>query len=346
MREADIRPADLLNEYLRLSTLDAERLFPKDDAREHRDCPGCGGDKNEFQFEKNGFDLVRCEHCATLFVNPAPTEQALQALYSDSPSADYWANIFMPAVLESRRENIFKPRAKDILTLLSRLGETPLNIVDVGAGAGLLIEELQKLSPNAVISAIEPGLEQAAYLRSQCIETFEGYVSDLAEDDKLTGSADLVVCCELIEHITNTSDFLNALAKITKPNGHIVITGLSASGFDIEVLGINSNAVSPPHHLTFLSQRGIAEMVRRSGLELVAFETPGKLDIDIVHNALKKNSEIEMDSFLKNLILNSEQKTRDSFQQFLSQNTLSSHMWMVVKNTKSTMETQQTRTSI
>ena len=338
MRESDIRPAELLDEYLRLSALDAVRLFAAEDTREIRSCPGCGGGSESFQYRKNGFDLVTCDDCSTLFVNPAPSEKALESLYADSPSADFWANNFMPAVLESRRQKIFKPRAKIILDIISELGGSTSSIVDVGAGAGLLIEELQRLAPDARIRAIEPGVEQAACLNDKGIEAFQGYVSDLVGDRTWSNSADLVVCCELIEHITDTNGFIEALSSLVKAGGHIVITGLCASGFDIELLKEHSNAVSPPHHLTFLSRRGAESLVERSGLELVSFETPGKLDVDIVKCSLKNNPDMEIDSFLQKLMMQSDQEILDSLQQFLSANGLSSHMWMVIRNSKPNVE--------
>jgi SAM-dependent methyltransferase len=164
-------------------------------------------------------------------------------------------------------------------------------------------------------------------------------VEELSGDPRLTASADLVICCELIEHVTDTLEFLRALSGLAKPGGHILITGLSASGFDIEVLGENSNAVSPPHHLTFLSRRGVESLVKRSGLKLVYFETPGKLDVDIVKNALNKDPKLEMDRFIRNLILESDQETRESLQQFLSTSGLSSHMWAVIQNSVTIPET-------
>ena len=55
MKESDIRPAELLDEYLRLSVADAERLFADRSTLSERPCPGCGSVEYRAAFEKNGF---------------------------------------------------------------------------------------------------------------------------------------------------------------------------------------------------------------------------------------------------------------------------------------------------
>ena len=92
MREADIRPPDILSEYLRLSAADAARLFADSSALASRTCPGCDGSACTSAFEKNGFSLVTCDTCRTLYVSPAPKPEPLAALYRKSPSSQYWAH--------------------------------------------------------------------------------------------------------------------------------------------------------------------------------------------------------------------------------------------------------------
>ena len=86
MREADIRPADLLNEYLRLSDADVARFFPDPASFVARPCPGCGGTAKTPAFAKSVFHLVHCQTCTSLFVDPAPPPERLAAFYRDSAS--------------------------------------------------------------------------------------------------------------------------------------------------------------------------------------------------------------------------------------------------------------------
>ena len=53
MKENDIRPADLFEEYLRISANDVREYFDDQSKRIYRDCPGCGEDVGEPVFTKN-----------------------------------------------------------------------------------------------------------------------------------------------------------------------------------------------------------------------------------------------------------------------------------------------------
>ena len=87
------------------------------------------------------------------------------------------------------------------------------------------------------------------------------------------------------------------MGELARPGGLILVSGLCGDGLDIRTLGARSNAVSPPHHLTPLSQRsGAAD---RAGLHRVSFETPGQLDVDILRSALLNDDDVVEDPELR-----------------------------------------------
>lgn len=329
MHEADIRPADLLAEYLRLSAEDAARFFPDAARLVDRACPGCGEEANEPAFVKNGFSLVRCRTCATLYVKAVPSDEALSAFYRDSPSQTYWNTVFFPAVAEARRGAIFQPRVDRLKELAARYGIDPVRVVDVGAGLGLFLEEARALGLGHEHWAVEPACDAAIQLRAKGFQTVEGFAADAAASG-LGGSADLVASFEVIEHLIDPLAFLMDLGRLVRPGGLVVLSGLCGTGFDIMTLGEHSKAVSPPHHLTFLSRTGAETMVAKAGLELLSFLTPGKLDVDIVRNTLAQDDGAVTDPFLRQL-LRGPAAIPEAFQGFLADNGLSSHMWLLAR---------------
>ena len=200
LRESDIRPADILAEYLRLSAIDGERFSADRAALSHRPCPGCGADEPMPAFTKNGFELARCGACDTLYVTPCPTAAQLAPLYADSPSSRYWAQVFFPAVAEARRTRIFEPRAERVIALMRERNQPLSRITEVGAGAGIFVEEMRRKLPECAFRVVEPGEELAQQCRGKGFETFEGLAEEAAVDAAWRGSADLVVCFEVIEH--------------------------------------------------------------------------------------------------------------------------------------------------
>ena len=328
MREEDIRPADLLSAYLALSVDDARTFFGTESKLVTRSCPGCGADQALPAFTKNDFKLSTCADCGTLYVSPAPAADDLAVFYRDSPSTRYWANVFFPAVAKARRERIFRPRAEKISALL---GGHCKRVIDVGAGYGLFLEEMMAIDPDIETRAVEPGADLAGICRAANIETFEGFAEDAATDADWASWADLVTSFEVVEHVLDMTAFIRSLGALAKPGGMVLVTGLCGAGFDIEVLGIRSNAVSPPHHLNFISQAGMSALATRAGLELVDFSTPGQLDIDIVCNALANDPTAVADPALREKLLSADADNRRRLQDELVADRRSSHMWAVMR---------------
>lgn len=336
MKEEDIRPAELFNEYLRLSAEDAERLFSVwENAMVERPCPGCGKETATPRFVKHGFTFAACNRCDTLFALTVPTEEQLSHLYRDSKSARYWAEVFFPSVNEVRRKKIFRPRVIQALDKLSKLGVGLSTVVDVGAGTGIFLDELKHIMPDVEARAVEPGVALAEICREKGYDTYEGFISDAAENPRWQGVADLVTSFEVIEHLLDPMRFIADVSRLLKPGGIVLVTGLCGDGFDIRTLGERSKSVSPPHHLNFLSRRGAEGLVRRAGLELVEFATPGRLDVDIVKNAMAENDNAVEDPFLRMLLIQSGPEAQNAFQRFLAENGLSSHMWIYARRSRS-----------
>ena len=333
MREQDIRPADILATYLDLSRRDAETYFPDPGSLPSGDCPGCGAahEKSIRLYEKFGFPVVECSNCETMYVNPRPAAEQLDAFYRDSPSTEYWANTFFPLVAEARRELIFAPRARDVLAMTTAAIGTPRIVMDIGAGYGLFLSELRKLLPDADLRAVEPGKSLADRCRAMGLPTFEGFAEDAANDPGWSGKADLVASFEVIEHLPDPLSFVSTMRGLARPGGLVFLSGLCGDGFDIRVLGARSNAVSPPHHLSFLSQKGVRALLARAGLECLSFQTPGKLDVDIVRGALQADDTVVSDPKIRELVQGKDTNAKVAFQKKLVAECRSSHMWILAR---------------
>lgn len=331
MREADIRPAHILDEYLRLAAADARTYFPENMALRRRACPGCDDAAPSPAFTKVGFDYVTCGTCGSLYVLAVPPPDRLAAFYRDSPSQRYWAEVFFPSVADARRRMIFRPRAERIRDLTAVHAGAPDTVVDVGAGAGIFLDECRAAGLGTKHRAVEPNARLAEACRRIGFDTFEGFADDAAADAAWGDTNDLVTSFEVIEHVADAAAYVNGLARLARPGGLIVVSGLGGDGFDIVVLGRHSKAVSPPHHLNFLSRRGVSRLLERCGLEEVAFLTPGALDVDIVRNTLRELPDAVTEPFIRRLVLDCHEDVRAAFQTFLADSGLSSHMWIIAR---------------
>ena len=326
MNEADIRPDFLLNRYLELSSRDAEHFFDRVE-RQDLPCVACASEKHHKQFIKHGFEYALCEQCSTLYQTPRPPLSAFEAFYRNSDSSKFWAEEFFPAVAEARRDHIFRPRAEKLIGLCDEHDIFVENIVDVGAGYGIFLEEWRKKMPKTNFLAIEPSGSLATQCRAKDFIVAQDMVENVLEYKNF---ADLVVCFEVLEHVFDPVLFVKALAGLARNNGYIFISTLSVEGFDIQTLWESSNSISPPHHINFISIAGFRALFERAGLMVVDISTPGVLDVDIVKNYCKKNSDPYACGRFVYQLLQNDQYAKN-FQEFLIKNLMSSHAWILAK---------------
>jgi 2-polyprenyl-3-methyl-5-hydroxy-6-metoxy-1,4-benzoquinol methylase len=324
MKEYEIRPEALLNRYLELSARDARLCF--DSApRRPLDCIACGGSDSLHQFEKIGFAYAQCPDCGTLYQNPRPAIDAFEAFYRRSESSRYWAEVFFPAVAETRREKIVRPRVERMAAICAEKSIEVEHLIDVGAGYGVFLDEWRRRFPDVHALAVEPSAALAAECRKKGFAVVEELVENVTGHDN---SADLVICFEVLEHVYDPLAFVRVLKSLARPNGYVFVSTLCIDGFDLQVLWDRSTQISPPHHINFFSVQGFRDLFRRAGLSDVMVITPGQLDVDIVTNAAKRDPTLlDEQRFVKKLL--EDDRAAAAFQRFLAEHLLSSHAWII-----------------
>jgi 2-polyprenyl-3-methyl-5-hydroxy-6-metoxy-1,4-benzoquinol methylase len=321
MKENDIRPVGIFEEYLRLAQLDAYSYFPQE-FRNSRNCPACFALGNP-AFSKFGFNYDVCKFCDSLFVNPLPPPATFVSYYTESPSSTYWASTFYKETSEARREKLWKPKAHLILELMEKFSATQHLVVDIGGGFGIFAEELLLLGGKSAV-IVEPGPQLAQVCREKGFQVVEKFLENVQSIDLPIGPK-LFVSFELFEHLHDPEDFLVKLNHLMSPGDLFVLTTLSSTGLDIQVLWEDSKSVTPPHHINFLNPRAIEILLSRIGHEVLQITTPGKLDVDILSNNVEKIT----DRFWKTFITKASPGEKLAMQEFLATEGWSSHMMSV-----------------
>jgi SAM-dependent methyltransferase len=323
MKEADIRPQPLLDEFFRRLKNDADRLAAKRPEFVAIACPFCGANEARSAFEKDGFPYAECGACASLFASPRPTAEALAEYARTSEAVEYWSTHFYRQTADARRAQMFRPRAVLAADLVRRqLVKSQGRFADVGAGYGLFLEEVRALEAFGEIIGIEPDPRLAAICRNAGVTVVEQPIEDIGPGQL---AVDLATAFEVLEHVSDPLTFLRACASVLAPGGVLLFTTLTVSGFDIQVLWEHSRSVSPPQHLNFGSVTGMERLIARAGLEVISVTTPGRLDVDIVRNRILAEPSLAVPRFAKTVAC-ADEEVREEFQQFLSENRLSSHI--------------------
>jgi 2-polyprenyl-3-methyl-5-hydroxy-6-metoxy-1,4-benzoquinol methylase len=328
MKESEIRPQKLFNQYLQLAKKDNE-IFFSDHARfTEIPCPSCGNEKQMPGLEKFGFTYVLCTDCASLYLSPRPPAEMYDLYYREAESVKFWSTHFYKETAEARRKKIYRPRAEIVTELTNQYGLDSANdslFADIGAGYGLFLEEVEKLNLFDRVIGIEPSPKMAQVCRERGFDVIQKYVGN-TED--ITAGASFATAFEVLEHVLDPLAFLSSAKRILRRGGLLMFTTLTVSGFDIQVLWEKSKSVYPPHHINLLSIDGFRRLVERSGLSLVHLCTPGALDVDIVRNICIENSDVNIPRFAASII-NAPEKVRTKFQSFLKANNLSSHIRII-----------------
>ncbi|MBE7439958.1 MAG: class I SAM-dependent methyltransferase [Spirochaetales bacterium] len=252
------------------------KTVPESEWKALKPCDGCQSESFRFLFSKaaaNGqsFDLVECQECRLMQVNPAPTAKELSALYQDTyfqkRTDRGYDNYFSPA-LRAEIRRVFALNLADLgffeweMELFdSRLRRRSL---DIGCAAGYFVEFLEERSWQAwgvdiSRSALAAGL-------SRQLSLLEGDFLTLPELEK--GSFDLISMWATIEHLESPLAALRRIRDLLAPGGRALLS-TCRRGLLSTLYGPRWRYVNVPEHLYYFTVAGIEEVARAAGLGVV-----------------------------------------------------------------------------
>lgn len=326
MKEADIRPPVLYEQYLALVRRDAQRLLAQQAMFVPVACPACGETAQTPGLDKLGYSYVSCPACASLYLSPRPRPAQVEEFYRSAESVTFFGTQFYQQTVEARRRELFRPRALEAASLLGAAAPAGASYVDIGAGYGVLLEEVQRTGAFTQIVGIEPNPAMATICRERGFEVID---VELGQVRQGSVQADVATSFEVLEHVYDPLQFLAGARALLKPHGRLLFTTLTVSGFDIQVLWEHAKCIVPPQHLNFISVEGMATLVERAGLRVLELSTPGRLDVDIVACSWRENPAIPLPRFLVSLLTQRDESARLGLQAWLQQHRLSSHVRVV-----------------
>jgi len=328
MKEEEIRPKTLREEFLRLSKRDIDTFFGPDKERIKSPCPACGRKQGlSFEFRKHGFDYVTCPECETLFANPRPRAADIDRYYAQSEAAEYWSTHLFKETEDARRKHLFAPKARMVADIIDQFLDSRLDrcLLDVGMGYGIFSEEIRKIVTFDRILGIEPSPFLANVCRAKGFEVVESPVEEVT---CIEYPYSVAVSFEVVEHVASPLTFISSIKKLLRERGIMVVSTLNLHGFELLTLWDQSESVFPPHHINFFNVQSLKALFANCGCRILKAFTPGQLDVDIVSNHI---DQMENSRFLRRLLTQTSETVKADFQQFLQNNNLSSHMWVVAQ---------------
>lgn len=331
LRETEIRPDHLMQGQAERFAADIRWLLQHKDEFVQVSCPACDCEKGRPVFEKYGLTYVVCFNCGTMFANPRPTRAILEMYYARSENYAYWNKYVFPASEGARREKIFRPRAERLAEICQRYNVPTDVLLEVGAGFGTFCEEIRRMGLFRRVIAVEPTPDLAETCRQKDLEVIEKPIDQVRFDRE---TINVIACFEVIEHLFSPRSFLNSCAAVLAPQGLMIVTCPNVRGFDMVVLQAVSDTVDV-EHLNYFHPDSLSLLFADCGFEVLETLTPGKLDAELVRKKVLTNDmDLSTQPFLQQILMNEWEGVGGAFQQFLADNQLSSHMWLVARKAR------------
>jgi 2-polyprenyl-3-methyl-5-hydroxy-6-metoxy-1,4-benzoquinol methylase len=266
---------------------------------EYVNCNFCGSDKNEIVYEKDGFNMVKCNNCALVFVNPRLKQQSIEALYDE----DYFRGRGFDKSIEYKREFDEKSKSQDLndwdLSTIAEFlkectAEDSHRLLDIGSGMGLFLWKAKKKGFDV------EGLELSPYACDFVSSLGMKVKNSSIYDAKLENHAySAIIMKEVIEHLPDPKLALKKVFSSLKKGGVLFLTTGNYNSPERRLKGKNWFYFMPEGHIYIFSNSTMKKYLEEAGFSRFYVTNQG----DLVMNLLLRSKILEMDSFKpKNLI--------------------------------------------
>ncbi|MDN4591154.1 hypothetical protein DBA29_21970 [Xenophilus aerolatus] len=147
----------------------------------------------------------------------------------------------------------------DFKLIKQRIHGDSLDVLDVGCYSG---ELLSLLPAPCRLYGVEPNETAASKARARGVQIVASHWGDL----DVTRQYDVVITCDVIEHVDDPLRFLLILAAALKPRGRLIITTGNADAWLWKKMRSNFWYCQYPEHISFIGPKWLAMMAPRCGL--------------------------------------------------------------------------------
>jgi SAM-dependent methyltransferase len=196
-----------------------------------------------------GGSLWRCSKCGFVFRSPLLSAETYNHLYRTG-DLDLWDS-------EVEREDF-----RLIRQLLEVFDGQKLKVLDFGCYTGQLLTSLCK---SFELFGTEPNSRAARVAADRGIKMVSGTIKDLIRPND---EYDVIVACDVIEHVPNPFDLLKQLRSQLKPNGMLVVSTGNCEAWLWRVTGARFWYCQFPEHISFIGSHWLRTMPLLAGLEL------------------------------------------------------------------------------
>jgi SAM-dependent methyltransferase len=220
-------------------------------------CILCGAINDRVVIEENGYQGRLCARCGLIYISPRPLPAAIINLY-DHDQAHIAADWHL------RVETLKRLNARYELALIGRHRPPRGAVLEIGAGAGLFLDEARRLgyAPHA----IELNPLQARFIRERLhIPCEEAPLSARSFGDR---RFDLIYHSDILSHLPDPIGTMEEIAAKLASAGLLVFETGNYAEVDPRYYPL-IGSFQYPDHLFFFGEASLRQLLVRTGFELL-----------------------------------------------------------------------------
>jgi len=260
-------------------------------------CNFCGADDYKVKYIKDGYNIVQCNKCDLVYVNPRLTQEAINQLYDENYflGEGFDKSVQYQKEFEelSNKTDLSDWDTSTIKELLNTNTHSP-KLLDIGCGMGLFLWKAKQAGFD--VEGIELSPFAADFVRSKGINVRD---KSIYQEPLPENSYDAISMKEVIEHLPDPKIALKEIHKSLKPGGVLFMTTGNYDCPERKLRGKDWFYFMPEGHLYIFSNRTMTNYLNQIGFSKVIVTNQG----DLLMDKLLKNNIIETDKFKPSNIL-------------------------------------------
>lgn len=224
------------------------------------------------------YDIVRCQKCRLLYLNPRPTENDLGLFYAAEGYDPFVSSKagFSPAKLVYKFVRFFTVRNK--ARRICRGVKANSKVLDVGCATGELLCDFRRRGYQCF--GVEPDPKAAEFARQQGLTVWTGDIRNVPQD---SGPYSLIVFWHVVEHIYHLRSALERTRELLSDDGKIVIALPNPKSLDCGWYGEQWVAWDTPRHLYHFEPDVMINVLHSAGFNA---ERVGAVSFDAFYHCL------------------------------------------------------------
>lgn len=223
-----------------------------------------GGTDYEYGTTDMKFDFYLCKNCSLIFIDPIPDQSMMNTIYPDNYYA-YRTDSYNKFIKFMRARQL-DGKVMKFLTKSNKISNlNGLKVLEIGCGRGDLLSAFKRFNPNISLTGIDHSAEAIKQVKAL---GFEAYHGDICKIDLGGQKFDLIICQQLIEHLSDPPALLECINSWLLPTGALILETPGSGSIDRKIFKGCWGGYHIPRHMFLFNEQSIKVMLNKYGFEI------------------------------------------------------------------------------